>query len=183
MPTGSPQEELYSCIPAPATVSLRLLRAPGRVSWVHGRLSQRNSIVTRRSYFPSNADKGGAAKVSVTPGRVAENTDVRLVLPKVTGRVIRDDKNIPIDRPPSGLNNGQANVLMVGLRGATQSVRASGKVTPDGSFEIQNVRPGSYTAYAFATCANCDYSLGVLSSSPQVVVENTNVSGVLLNIP
>ena len=77
----------------------------------------------------------------------------------------------------------QANVLMVGLRGATQSVRASSKVTSDGSFEIQNVRPGSYTVYAFATCANCDYSLEVPSRSLQVVVGNTDVTGLSLNIP
>jgi hypothetical protein len=132
------------------------------------------------TWFPRTADAAAAAPIDVAPGAQLRNIDIPLAkMPSVTvsGRVINEAG------PPPGGENAPRNNLSVMLvtRNAMMDgggvTRSSSTVTPQGTFEIRSVTPGSYFVVGMANA-----SKGTVSSRTPIQVGGSNLEGVTVTI-
>jgi len=134
--TGSSTTVLAGISQADASGNYRLENvSPGRYYIVAG-------LVNAPTYFPASSTSAGATVVTVTSGGAIAGIDFRLLSAanlKVSGRVIQVSAVLNPFTPPA---LGQVSLLP---RAPVQSELRNARVNPDGSFEIANVLPGTYS--------------------------------------
>jgi len=127
------------------------------------------------TFYPSSTDPAGAVAVEVGPGQEVAGINITLrkdrvyrVSGQVMGLAAGQDKNMYLTMAPR--RRDPATMYFGG--------GAGGRVKPDGSFEILNVQPGSYTLTAMVRADARPQPAGRAS----VDVAGANVSGVVLNL-
>jgi hypothetical protein len=128
---------------------------PGRYYIIAG-------FVDAPSYFPGVGDRTGATIITIGAQEARTGVDFRMAIPtglRFSGRVIRQTSDgvvVPAAAPGA---TGPAFALVVGALspqgpqirlsnisggGGVPGVVPSAAIAPDGSFEISNIRPGTY---------------------------------------
>jgi protocatechuate 3,4-dioxygenase beta subunit len=131
------------------------------------------------TWFPRTTDVTAAAPIDVAPGAQLRNIDITLAkLHTVTvrGRVVNDAG------PPAGGENAQRTNLNVMLQARNADVLSSGfargaPVTPQGTFELRGVTPGSYFVIGQVNMQGKHFAVRTA-----IQVGASNIEGVLLTI-
>ncbi|HET9132062.1 MAG TPA: carboxypeptidase-like regulatory domain-containing protein, partial [Terriglobia bacterium] len=132
-------------------------------------------LVDQPTYYPGVSSQTGATVVSVTAGSQLTGINFDMVVPvglSVRGKVIR---------PPNAPTTGIQRVSVFGGVSGT----LSSTIAADGSFEISNVRPGSYTLSVNSGTLTLAQPVPFMVSDKDVVglealmVQTFTVSGIL----
>ena len=131
------------------------------------------------TYFPRATDGAAAAPIDVTPGAQLRNIDIALAkmhTVTVRGRVASEVG------PPAGGENARRTNLNVMLSARNAMVAGGGfnrgaTVTPDGTFELRGVTPGSYFVVGQANAQGKTFT-----ARAPIEVGGTNIEGITLAI-
>jgi len=131
------------------------------------------------TYFPRATDGAAAAPIDVTPGAQLRNIDIALAkmhTVTVRGRVASEVG------PPAGGENARRTNLNVMLSARNAMVAGGGfnrgaTVTPDGTFELRGVAPGSYFVVGLVNAQGKTFT-----ARAPIQVGSSNIEGITLAI-
>ena len=131
------------------------------------------------TFFPRTTDAAAAAPIDVAPGAQLRNIDIplaRMHTVTVRGRVVNEAAP-----PASGGTVQRSNVnVMLSSRSATPlsaGFARGASVTPQGTFELRGVTPGSYFVIAQVNTRGKP-----LTARAPIQVGGSNIEGILLTI-
>ena len=131
------------------------------------------------TYFPRATDGAAAAPIDVAPGAQLRNIDIALAkmhTVTVRGRVASEVG------PPAGGENARRTNLNVMLSARNAMVAGGGfnrgaTVTPDGTFELRGVTPGSYFVVGLVNAQGKTFT-----ARAPIQVGSSNIEGITLAI-
>ena len=131
------------------------------------------------TYFPRATDGAAAAPIDVAPGAQLRNIDIALAkmhTVTVRGRVASEVG------PPAGGENARRTNLNVMLSARNAMVAGGGfnrgaTVTPDGTFELRGVAPGSYFVVGLVNAQGKTFT-----ARAPIQVGSSNIEGITLAI-